>query len=141
MQAIGADVTVTASSLTKLVVTFTGEDGNKNQSLIYASNVKATTGTASTAITTTTVTDGVSGEFLVNDTTAGNQMYADVAMDDTGAFVITWTSYGQDGDSAIGRQHLRQELQQLLDRVGQFHNQFDHRVGRLDHDEVRFHEF
>ena len=42
----------------------------------------------------------MSGEFLVNDTTAGNQMYADVAMDDTGDFVITWTSYGQDGDSA-----------------------------------------
>ena len=39
-----------------------------------------------------------SGEFLVNDTTAGDQILPDVAMDASGAFVVTWTSIGQDGD-------------------------------------------
>ena len=40
------------------------------------------------------------GEFRVNDTTAGDQILPDVAMDAAGDFVITWTSYGQDGDAA-----------------------------------------
>jgi len=37
------------------------------------------------------------GEFLVNDTIANNQKWSSVAMDSDGDFVITWTSYGQDG--------------------------------------------
>lgn len=37
------------------------------------------------------------GEFQVNTTTADFQRHATVAMDDNGDFVITWTSYGQDG--------------------------------------------
>jgi hypothetical protein len=41
--------------------------------------------------------DPVGGEFRVNTTTAGDQMYSDVAMDATGAFVITWSSDNQDG--------------------------------------------
>ena len=36
-------------------------------------------------------------EFLVNTTVAGNQKWSSVAMDDDGDFVITWTSYNQDG--------------------------------------------
>ena len=39
--------------------------------------------------------DDASGEFRVNDTTAGNQMYPAVAMSDNGDAVVTWTSYGQ----------------------------------------------
>jgi Ca2+-binding RTX toxin-like protein len=39
-----------------------------------------------------------SGEILVNTTTTGNQNDAAIAMHDTGVFVITWTSSGQDGD-------------------------------------------
>jgi hypothetical protein len=39
----------------------------------------------------------VGGEFRVNTTTQDNQMYSDVAMDGSGAFVITWSSHNQDG--------------------------------------------
>ncbi len=35
--------------------------------------------------------------FLVNTTTSGDQMYPSVAMDAAGAFVVTWSSNGQDG--------------------------------------------
>ena len=37
------------------------------------------------------------GEFLVNQTTTGNRMWPAVATDAEGDFVVTWTSYGQDG--------------------------------------------
>lgn len=40
----------------------------------------------------------VGGEFLVNTTTASDQNVADIAIDSTGRFVITWQSYNQDGD-------------------------------------------
>ncbi len=38
------------------------------------------------------------GEFQVNATTTGNQQYPSVAMDASGNFVVTWSSFGQDGD-------------------------------------------
>jgi hypothetical protein len=37
------------------------------------------------------------GEFRVNTTTAGDQEYSRIGMDANGDFVITWSSYGQDG--------------------------------------------
>ncbi len=37
-------------------------------------------------------------EFRVNTYTTGRQRFASVAMDSDGHFVITWQSYGQDGD-------------------------------------------
>jgi hypothetical protein len=37
------------------------------------------------------------GQFLVNTTTIGDQMYPGVAMDGNGDFVVTWQSQGQDG--------------------------------------------
>ncbi|MEM9447678.1 MAG: Calx-beta domain-containing protein [Cyanobacteria bacterium P01_E01_bin.6] len=37
--------------------------------------------------------------FLVNTETAGNQDTPDIAMNANGQFVITWESFGQDGDS------------------------------------------
>ena len=43
------------------------------------------------------VTLGGGPEFLVNQTIAGDQKWSSVAMDADGDFVITWTSYGQDG--------------------------------------------
>lgn len=39
----------------------------------------------------------VDGEFLVNTTTAGHQDYASVSLNAAGEFVITWSSYDQDG--------------------------------------------
>jgi hypothetical protein len=40
--------------------------------------------------------NNVGGEFLVNTTTAGNEEYPSVAMDDAGDFVITWSADHQD---------------------------------------------
>jgi len=40
----------------------------------------------------------VGGEFLVNTTTAGAQDNPDVSMHDNGTFLISWNSYGQDGE-------------------------------------------
>jgi hypothetical protein len=37
------------------------------------------------------------GEFQVNTCTSGDQAYPAIAMNGTGNFVITWSSYGQDG--------------------------------------------
>ena len=48
-----------------------------------------------------TTVHGATGEFRVNDTTANNQMFPAIAMNASGAFVISWTSYGQDGDAAV----------------------------------------
>ncbi|MBP3558446.1 MAG: trypsin-like serine protease, partial [Thermoguttaceae bacterium] len=44
---------------------------------------------------------GATGEeFEVNETTENNQRFASIAMERDGAFVVSWTSWGQDGDSA-----------------------------------------
>jgi hypothetical protein len=47
------------------------------------------------------------GEFLVNTTTAGDQMYSSVAMDASGNFTITWSSNSYDGHGwgVYGRQY------------------------------------
>ena len=37
------------------------------------------------------------GEFRVNTTTASSQVYSSVAMDANGDFLVSWSSYGQDG--------------------------------------------
>ena len=97
LAAIGADCTVTAIGTGSLDITFVGADAATNEALLWVnpSNVTVTTGVAATAVTTATETEGNGGEFLVNDTTAGNQMYPAVAMSDNGDAVITWTSYGQ----------------------------------------------
>jgi hypothetical protein len=60
-----------------------GQDGD--ESGVYARRFAA----AGTALT---------GEFLVNETTAGNQYILAVAADADGDFVIAWESAGQDGD-------------------------------------------
>ncbi len=41
-------------------------------------------------------------EFRVNTTTKNNQRHSTVAMDAAGDFVVTWTSFGQAGDSNYG---------------------------------------
>lgn len=40
----------------------------------------------------------VGAEFLINSTTDGNQTEPDVAYSNDGSFIVTWSSYGQDGD-------------------------------------------
>ncbi len=40
-------------------------------------------------------------EFSVNETTDNNQRFASIAMERDGGFVVSWTSWGQDDDSAV----------------------------------------
>ena len=40
----------------------------------------------------------LTGEFRVNETEALDQLFPSVAMADDGSFVVTWDSFGQDGD-------------------------------------------
>ena len=101
LQAIGANVTVTAVDSADFGLQFVGAPGSKFQTPISI-NVSSITGGTSANPATATV--GVrltrTGEFLVNDTTANNQMFPSIAMNATGAFVISWTGYGQNGDGA-----------------------------------------
>ncbi len=41
------------------------------------------------------------GEFLVNSTTAGDQRYPSVGMDDTGDFIIVWSGQGQTASQGV----------------------------------------
>ncbi len=103
LTAIGADVRVIANGLTEVLVVFTDASGDVDQPPLWIApaDVLKTGGQADAQVVTKTLLDGESGEFLVNETTEGNQMYADVAMDASGDFIITWTSYGQDADAAV----------------------------------------
>ena len=73
---------------------------NLPSSRIGPSQVTGTTRILNLPVTYATAMPSASGgglEFLVNSTTAGNQKWSSVALDSAGDFVITWTSYGQDG--------------------------------------------
>jgi hypothetical protein len=50
-------------------------------------------------------------EFQVNVYTVNSQVARDAAADGAGDFVVTWSSYGQDGDAygAYGRRYLESE--------------------------------
>ena len=101
LEAMGAEVEVVANSISEVQIEFVGASGDEYQQPLWISpsDVVKTGGKSTAQITVSVVTQGT-GEFLVNDTTAGNQEFPDVAMDAAGDFVITWTSYGQDGDNA-----------------------------------------
>ncbi|MGA2061003.1 MAG: hypothetical protein ABSG67_11015, partial [Thermoguttaceae bacterium] len=93
-----ADVTVAAITGTDIAITFQGKYAgvaNLPQITLATPNL---TGDAGFQVSITTQVQGVSGEVRVNDTTIGDQMDPSVSMDAQGAFVITWTGYGQAGD-------------------------------------------
>jgi len=99
----GAAVNVASNGLTEIVINFTGALANSYQEPVWISpsDVVKTGGGATAQVTTKVITTGVSGEVNVSGTTTGNQISPSVAMDAQGDFVITWTGYGQDGDSPI----------------------------------------
>ncbi len=102
LTAIGADVEA-YDFYGSIDIYFVGDSGNKDQAPLWVSpaDVVQTGGGADAEVMVWTFANGQSGESLVNDTTAGDQMYADVAMDAAGNCVVTWTTYGQGGDNAI----------------------------------------
>ncbi len=99
LAALGASVTVQATSNTTITIQFTGSDGSQDQPQITVASMTHDSGSSGQVQTFTRV-DGVSAEFLVNDTTVGDQMHPSIGMSTNGSFVITWTSSGQDGDAA-----------------------------------------
>ncbi|NUQ63995.1 MAG: trypsin-like serine protease, partial [Pirellulales bacterium] len=85
---IGARVVVTALNLDQLRIEFGGSDGNKDVGPISVVPV-----TIKGLKDPTTVSEGDSGEFRVNDTTELHQMWPSVASDAAGNLVVTWTSW------------------------------------------------
>lgn len=93
---VGADAVAAANSYSTVNLTFKSE-GNKSQITLGTSTLASgSTG----QVQLSTRIEGVDAEFLVNDTTTGNQRSPSVDMSDDGDFVISWTSSGQGGDSA-----------------------------------------
>ena len=98
LQAIGADVTVTAITGTQILITFGGSQAAAAQPQIGVVDL-AITGAAGANITCATTVPGAGGEFLVNTASIYNQVDPDVAMRQQGGFAISWTGFG---DSANG---------------------------------------
>lgn len=80
------DSTVAVDAAGDFVITWTSYDQDGGSGGIYAQRYNAAR-----------VAQG--GEFRVNTATATNQAKSSVAMDAEGDFVVTWTSYAQDGNS------------------------------------------
>ncbi len=102
LNVLGGDVNrvqVQATSLTEIFVYFVDQGAAKNQEQIVVANPPSFVNPVS-SVTVSTLTEGYGGEFLVNDTTENNQMHPSIAMSAEGAFVVSWTSFGQDGDAA-----------------------------------------
>ncbi len=91
------EVSVRARSSTQYEITFEGNSGSRNQPQFAAVGVTLIGGTQP-KMQVRTSTDGVAGEFLVNDTILNNQRFPQAATDADGDFVIVWVSAGQDGD-------------------------------------------
>ncbi len=66
---------------------------------IGVANVTITKPATGATITASVRVTGAGGEFQVNDTTADDQVFPSIAMDASGDFVVSWTSYGQGGDA------------------------------------------
>ncbi len=124
-----SDVLVTALSREDVLVEFLGPEGRRDLDAIIARNVRLR---PSGVVTVSPIVEGAGGEFLVTDTTQNDQIEASIAMSAIGDFVISWTSFGQDGDSSFesnvyAREFLRNELavpvssrtqrQQLIDML------------------------
>ncbi|MEA1950054.1 MAG: hypothetical protein U9N87_01630, partial [Planctomycetota bacterium] len=97
MEGFGANVQVQWLNSTDLQITFLGEAGQTDLPEIQIDGAGLSGGTRAEIVVGTS-DDGDSGELLVNQTTENNQSFSMVAMDDLGDFVVTWTSFGQDGD-------------------------------------------
>ncbi len=78
----------------------------------------------------------VGTEFRVNTTTANDQQYAAVAMDPAGEFVVTWTSWGQDGDAVSASNVYAQRYDASGNPVGSEFRVNSLNAGSQDHSSV-----
>ena len=97
-QPLGDAIRVTAVNGTQIKIEFVGLQGNRDHLPLGIVNA-IVTGDPGASVDVDTTIDGKPSEFLVNTTTLNNQMYPAIAMDAAGNFVVSWTGYGQDGDS------------------------------------------
>ena len=91
---LGLEVDVAAVDMTQILIEFVGTDGSVDQPQLGLTILAPT---PPEAVEVSTKVDGEGGEFLVNDTTDGNQMFPTIGMSSGGEFVISWTS-DQNGD-------------------------------------------
>ncbi|HBO44495.1 MAG TPA: hypothetical protein DD670_11285, partial [Planctomycetaceae bacterium] len=96
---LGVEVDAWVMTNREVAIRFLGADGRTDQSPILIDFVTVV-GDAGAGLSIYTEVEGEIGEFLVNDTTLGDQFHPSVAMDASGSFVISWTGFGQDGDAA-----------------------------------------
>lgn len=96
---IGVETEVFLLNDTTIAIRYIGADGCKNQSPILIDS-ETIVGDEGADLKLSTVRNGTTSEFLVNQTTTGNQMWPSIAMNQVGEFVITWTTDGQAGDTA-----------------------------------------
>ncbi|MFW5692658.1 MAG: hypothetical protein ACOCWL_00435, partial [Thermoguttaceae bacterium] len=92
-------VDVRVLDLRRVGLFFVDEGAARDQEQILVTNQNFTR--PADGIATTTLVEGNSGEFRVNDTTAGNQTWASIAMDAVGNFVVSWTGETTAGDSDV----------------------------------------
>lgn len=97
LEALGFEVNVTGIDANHVTIEFLGKDGSQNVALVGVASPAFKD--VSSRIIPATLLDGTLGEFQVNETAVGNQMYPAIAMAAQGDFVITWTSEAQDGDA------------------------------------------
>jgi len=97
LAALAVPVLVETEALndTDIAIQFVGEHGRRDVAPLVL-NSSAVAGDGEVKIVM--AVEGISSEFRVNNTTVGNQLFASVAMDAAGNAVVTWTSFGQDGD-------------------------------------------
>jgi hypothetical protein len=72
-------------------------DSAGNFVVVWESNLQDGSGTGVYAQRYDSAGNALGGEFLINETTSGNQRQSNVAMTATGEFVVTWASASQDG--------------------------------------------
>jgi len=97
--AIGIQVEAVALNTTDLAIQFLGAYGRRDLPPLEVNLLEAE-GDLDPGIDVIIVTEGVPSEFQVNDTVGGNQVFPSVAMSSQGDYLISWTSFGQNGDGA-----------------------------------------
>ncbi|MBR4750121.1 MAG: trypsin-like serine protease, partial [Thermoguttaceae bacterium] len=91
------DLEVTLSSAGEITIEYKGE-----YTATYVDMLEAKTNRSDLKVNVALRQKGLEGtEFAVNETTENNQRFAAIGMEPDGSFVVSWTSWGQDADSAI----------------------------------------
>ncbi|MFK7926319.1 MAG: hypothetical protein AB8H47_30510, partial [Bacteroidia bacterium] len=96
--ATSSEIEVVASSATFVGFPDIAMDPDGNFTLVWQENDTDGSGAGIYARQFDSDRNPLAAAFQVNTYSTGNQYAPAIAMDTSGAFVITWTSYGQDGD-------------------------------------------